>query len=414
MPEQGQGALAGRTIALCLTGGIAAYKAVVLARLLVQRGANVQPVMTPSAARFVGKVTLSGICGRGVLDDMWDPRFAGESHVVLADEADLVAIVPSTADCLARMAHGRADDLVAALALVARGPVLVAPAMHPRMWSHPSTMRNVELLRRDGRVRFVGPVEGVVASGDVGMGRMAEPDAIVAAILGELGHSNRSTQRRDLEAKHVVVTAGPTLEDLDPVRFLGNRSTGKMGFAVADAAAARGARVTLVAGPVHLPTPPGVQRVDVRSARDMQAALDAAIGDQLDRADALVMAAAVADHRPEKVDTAKQKKTKGDGGVTLKLVKNPDLLATIGARRAKGMRPVLVGFAVETDDLVGYARKKLVEKRVDLVVANLASHGFGGDDDEVVIVDAENERTLRGTKRAIADALLDDVVSRLR
>ena len=398
----------GRVVALCLTGGIAAYKAVVVARLLVQRGLTVQPVMTASAARFVGKVTLSGICGRAVLDDMWDPRFAGESHVAIADEVDAIAIVPATADVLARLAEGRADDLVAALALVARSPVVVAPAMHPRMWAHPSTRRNVATLRGDGRITFVGPVDGVVASGDVGIGRMAEPDVIADAIVAAL---DRGGMRRDLEGRHVVVTAGPTLEDLDPVRFLGNRSSGKMGFAVAAAAAARGARVTLVAGPVQLPTPSGVDRVDVRSALDMEAALDRALGDDLGRADALVMAAAVADHRPAAVSTTKSKKRVG-GRITLELVENPDLLAGIGARRT-GPTPVLVGFAVETDDLVGHARAKLASKKVDLVCANLAAHGFGGDDDRVVIVDATGERALEGSKRTIADALLDAVRARL-
>ncbi|GAC1351947.1 MAG: hypothetical protein NVSMB1_09910 [Polyangiales bacterium] len=178
--------LSGRTIALCVSGGIAAYKAVVVARLLVQRGAQVQPIMTAAASRFVGKVTFSGICGRPVLDDMWDPRFAGESHVALADQADLIVVVPCTADLLSRLAHGRGDDLVAALCLVARSEVLVAPAMHPRMWSHPSTQRNVATLLGDGRVSLIGPVDGVVASSDVGMGRMAEPDQIVAAVVQAL------------------------------------------------------------------------------------------------------------------------------------------------------------------------------------------------------------------------------------
>lgn len=395
--------LAGKTVALCVAGGIAAYKAVAVARLLVQAGARVVPLMTTSGARFVGKITLSGICGEPVASDMWDPKFSGEAHVVIADRADAIAIVPATADLLARLAHGRADDLVAALALVARSPLVVAPAMHPRMWEHPATQRNVEQLRRDGRVRFVGPVHGVVASGDVGNGRMAEPEAIFDAIVQAL------SPKHDLEGRHVVVTAGPTVEDLDPVRFLGNRSSGKMGFAVAAAAAARGARVTLVTGPVHLATPASVDRVDVRSALEMQAAIDRALGASLDEADALIMAAAVADYRPREVAKAKTKKT-GDS-ITIELVKNPDLLAAVGARR-KGAKPVLVGFAVETQDLVGYARKKQAEKKVDFVVGNLAEHGFGGDDDEVVFVDQTSERPLRGTKRAIADALLDEVVRR--
>lgn len=392
--------LSGKTVALCVTGGIAAYKAVIVARLLVQAGAKVIPLMTASGARFVGKVTLSGVCGEGVVDDMWDPKFSGEAHIAIADRADVIAVVPTTADLLARLAHGRADDLVAALCLCARSPIVLAPAMHPRMWHHPATDRNVTTLRADGRATLVGPVHGAVANGDVGMGRMAEPEQIFDAIVASLG-------KRDLAGKHVVVTAGPTVEDLDPVRFIGNRSTGKMGFAVAAAAAARGARVSLIAGPVSLATPPGVERVNVRSARDMGEAIDAALAD----GDALIMAAAVGDWRPRDVSPDKSKKGSADT-LTIELVKNPDLLAGVGARR-KGKHPVLVGFALETKDLVGYAKKKLVEKKVDLVVANLAAHGFGGDEDEVVIVGDKSERTMRATKRAIADAILDEVVTRL-
>ncbi len=402
-------ALAGRTISLCLTGGIAAYKSVYLARLLLTAGAAVQPVMTASASRFVGKVTLSGLCARPVLEDMWDSSFAGEAHVALAEQSDLVVIAPTTADMLARLAQGRADDLVAALALVAKSPVLIAPAMHPRMWAHPATQRNVATLRADGRVRLVGPVEGPVANGEVGLGRMSEPEAIFAAIVEALG------ARTDLAGKHVVVTAGPTVEDLDPVRFLGNRSTGKMGFAVAEAARARGARVTLIAGPTALSTPRGVDRVDVRSALEMQSAIDAALGPALERADALVMAAAVADYRPATYEPEKTKKPKaGKAGdvLSIELLRNPDLLAGVGARRSGG-RPVLVGFAVETRDLVDYARRKLRDKRVDLVVGNLATHGFGGDDDEVVIVDEASAEPLRASKRQIADALLDRIAGRL-
>lgn len=402
--------LAGKTIALCVTGGIAAYKAVVVARLLVQAGARVAPVFSASASRFVGKVTFSGVCGRGVVDDMWDPKFAGEAHVAIADEADVIAVVPATADSIARFAQGRADDLIGALALVARTPIVLAPAMHPRMWSHPATKRNVETLRRDGRVVFVGPVDGVVASGDSGVGRMSEPDEIVAAIARVL-----APQPRDLEGKHVVVTAGPTIEDLDPVRFLGNRSTGKMGFSCALVAAERGARVTLLAGPVALATPPGVDRVDVRSALELQAALDDALGPDLDRADALVMAAAVADYRPAARDAEKTKKVAGDAGdrTTLDLVRNPDLLASIGARRSAA-RPLLVGFAVETRNLAEYAAKKLESKRVDLVVANLAAHGFGGDRDEGIFVDAAGATPFSGTKREVATAIFDRIAPRLR
>jgi phosphopantothenoylcysteine decarboxylase/phosphopantothenate--cysteine ligase len=397
------GPLSGRTVALCITGSIAAYKAVELARLLVKGGARVQPVMTTSAARFVGPVTLAGITGEAVATDMWDAQFAGEMHVRLAERADLVAIVPATADVLARMAHGRADDLVTALALCARGPIIAAPAMHPRMWDHPATQRNVAELASQKRVQLVGPVSGEVASGDTGLGRMAEPEAILAAITTALSP-------RDLGGVRLVVTAGPTLEDIDPVRFIGNRSSGKMGFAVAERAAARGADVTLIAGPVSLPTPHGVRRVDVRGAVAMRQALWQALGLDLSRADALVMSAAVADHRPAEPSATKIKKT--DERVSIDLVKNPDLLAEVGAARAK-KRPFLVGFAVETERgkaLVDYARRKLADKRVDMVVANDASDSFGRDDNRATLVSADGARELPTmSKPSLADVILDRV-----
>jgi phosphopantothenoylcysteine decarboxylase/phosphopantothenate--cysteine ligase len=397
----------GRTVALCVTGSVAAYKAVELARLLVTSGATVLPVMSASAARFVGPVTLAAICGRPVAIDMWDPSYPGELHVDLAARADAVAIVPATADVLARLAQGRADDLVAALALCARGPVLAAPAMHPRMWLHPATQRNVREIASQGRVRLVGPVEGAVASGDVGPGRMAEPAAIAAALAAVLAP-------HDLVGLRVVVTAGPTFEDLDPVRYIGNRSSGRMGFAVAERAAARGAEVTLVAGPVTLATPPGVRRIDVRSAAEMREALGRAMGADPTAADALVMAAAVADYAPHEVSPIKMKKS--SPRLTLELVKTPDLLAEIGAAR-RGASPVLVGFAVETggpDALENYARRKLAEKRVDLVVANAADDAFGREDNRAVLVTASGSEALPVmSKTALADVILERVV-RLR
>jgi phosphopantothenoylcysteine decarboxylase/phosphopantothenate--cysteine ligase len=394
---------AGRTVALCVTGSIAAYKAAVVARLLVKGGAKVLPVMSASGAKFLGPVTLAGLCGEPVAMDMWDAATPGELHVSIGARADVVVVVPATADFLARLAQGRADDLVAAVALCARGPVVVAPAMHPRMWDHPATQRNVATLAVDGRVSLVGPVRGEVASGDEGMGRMAEPEEIVRAIGAALAPA-------DLSGVRLVVTAGPTVEDLDPVRFLGNRSSGKMGFALAQRAAARGARVTLIAGPVSLATPPGVHRVDVRGALSMRDALWEALGPDLSRADGLVMAAAVADHRPAVTSSTKIKKA--DLGASIALVKNPDLLAEVGEKRT-GSRPVLVGFAVETggaDALVGYAKRKLTEKRVDLVVANEASDAFGRDDDRAILVTQAGAEPL-GTmsKLALADVVLERV-----
>jgi len=365
-------------------------------------------VLTAGACRFVGASTFSGLTGEPAFADMFDPGAGGERHVDLAAESDLVLVVPATADALARFASGRADDLLAATVLSARCPVLVAPAMHPAMWTHPATARNVETLRADARVEFVGPVEGEVASGESGMGRMAEPDAILAEV-------SRLLSPRDLEGRHVVVTAGPTVEDIDPVRFVSNRSSGKMGFAIAARARARGARVTLVAGPVSLPTPPGVHRVDVRNARDMQAALGSALGEGLSQADVLFMSAAVGDYRPERTLGAKLKRGRA-GDFALKLVQNPDLLSGIGAAR-RGSRPLLVGFAVETgtdDEIVRYARGKLREKKVDLVVANHADESMGRDDNRVLLV-TEKDVTSHGVlpKLDVADRLLDWVAAEL-
>ena len=396
--------LAGRTVALAVTGSIAAYKAVEVARLCIKAGAKVVPMMTTSAARFVGPVTLAGICGEPVATDMWDPNYPGEMHVAIASRADVIAIVPATADLLARLAQGRADDLVTATVLCAKGPVLAAPAMHPRMWDHPATRRNVEELARQGRVTLVGPVEGPVASGESGMGRMEDPAAIVQAIERALGP-------KDLAGRHVVVTAGPTHEPIDPVRFLGNRSSGKMGFAIAARAAARGAKVTLVAGPVSLGTPDGVARKDVGSAEEMRAALK----DVLTDADALVMAAAVADFKAAQASATKIKK--GDAAPTITLAKNPDLIAEIGAART-GASPVLVAFALETGDdatVLGYAKKKLVDKEVDLVVANAAHESLGHATNRVAFVDPGGASPfVAATKDALADLILDRVRDRLR
>jgi phosphopantothenoylcysteine decarboxylase/phosphopantothenate--cysteine ligase len=400
-------ALEGKTVALAVTGSIAAYKAVEVARLCIQQGLRVLPVMTASATRFVGPVTLSGICGQAVAQDMWDASFSGEMHVHLAREADAVLVVPATADVLARLAQGRADDLVTALALCSKGPVLAAPAMHPRMWEHPAVQRNVADLRAQGRVRLVGPVVGVVASGEEGQGRMAEPAAIVEALRGVFAP-------KDLAGLRLLVSAGPTVEDLDPVRFLGNRSSGKMGFALAAQAALRGAEVVLVAGPVNLPTPTGVRRIDVRSALEMRTALLDAAGPQLANVDAVVMTAAVADYRPAAMSATKIKK-QGETA-SLALVKNPDILAEIGAQR-EGRTPVLVGFAVETGDqaaLESYARGKLAAKRVDMVVANEAHVAFGADTNVAMLVDEQGAKPLPAMSKAeLADALWTHVRERL-
>lgn len=392
-----------RSVTLCVTGSVAAYKAAIVARLLVTRGIRVRPVLTRGGERFLGGVTLSGITGEATLSDMWDPSFAGEMHVALSDEVDAVAIVPATADVLARLASGRADDLVTALALCAKGPVICAPAMHPRMWEHPATQANVKKLAEQGRVRLVGPVFGRVASGDEGLGRMTEPEEIARAI-------EASFEARDLEGVRLVVTAGPTFEDLDPVRFIGNRSTGKMGFAIAERAALRGAQVTLISGPVTLSTPFGVRRVDVRSADEMRSALAQTLGEGLNGADALVMAAAVGDFRPSEKHERKLKKEGAPPSIAL--AENPDLLAEIGAKRT-GRGPLLVGFALETGtdpEVIAYARKKLAAKKVDFVVANAANESLGRDDNRAFFVSRSAEESLsRMSKIALADEILTKV-----
>ena len=327
---------------------------------------------------------------------MWDPSFSGELHVSITDRADALVIVPATADVLARLATGRADDLVTAAALCARGPVIVAPAMHPRMWHHPATQANVAILR--DRLTFVGPVDGPVASGDSGMGRLAEPAAIAEAVLSAVAP-------RDLAGKVIVVSAGPTHEPIDPVRFLGNRSSGQMGFAIAERAAARGARVVLVAGPVALATPRGVERRDVGTAEEMGAALAAAMPE----ADALVMAAAVADFRPVTASTTKLKKGEGEPAA-IALAKNPDLIARIAAERT-GKTPKLVAFALETgtdEEVLGYARKKLAAKKVDVVVANAAHESLGRAENRIALVDANAATAfVSASKRELADLILN-------
>jgi phosphopantothenoylcysteine decarboxylase/phosphopantothenate--cysteine ligase len=379
-------------VTLCVTGSIAAYKAVLLVRLLTGEGADVEVVLSGSATEFVGAATFSGLTGRPVHQAMFGPSQSGELHVDLAKRSELVAVVPATADVLARFAAGRADDLVSALVLSATCPVLAAPAMHPSMWSHPATRRNVKQLEGDGRVKLIGPVVGEVASGDTGQGRMSEPGVIFEEIVARL-------LPEPLRGRHIVVTAGPTAEDIDPVRTITNRSSGKMGFAIAERARRLGANVTLIAGPVALTTPDGVRRVDVRSANAMRTALWQALRPDLSGADVLVMAAAVADYRP--AEPSAKKLTSGEPNLALELVPNPDLLREIGQAR-QGKRPLLVGFALETETeakAIGNARRKLIEKRVDLVVANHASESLELDEIRAFLVDARDCRVIDKTSK---------------
>lgn len=393
-------ALSGREVLLVVGGGIAAFKAALVARELQRRGAAVETVLTAAGQRFISGVTFAGITGRAARVDLWDPSYPGELHIALTAKADLVLVAPATADLLGRMAHGLGDDLATTCLLAARGPVLVAPAMHPRMWEHPATQANAALLRARG-VTLAGPVVGPLASGERGIGRMAEPEAIVDAAA-------RALTPQDLAGRRVVVSGGGTHEAIDPVRFVGNRSSGRMGYAVATRARDRGAAVVLVSGPTALAAPEGVEVHRVRSAREMRDAVLAAASS----ADLVVMAAAVADYRP--ADVAAEKIKKSEAELVIRMVKNPDILAELGAARRPG-GPMLVGFALETGDLVERAREKLVRKGCDLVVANLADDGFDGDDNRVTLVTLGAVVPLeRMSKAAVADRILDHLAARPR
>jgi len=391
----------GVRIFLGLGGGIAAYKSAELCRELVRRGATVRVGMTRAALEFITPLTMQALSGHRVATSVLDASEEAEiGHIRLADEADLCVIAPATANLLGRLAGGLGDDVVTTVVLASRAPVLVAPAMNVNMWQNPLVQANAARLAAAGRFHFVGPGVGDLACGWVGEGRMAEPI--------EIADAAHRLVRRDLAGRSVVVSAGPTVEDLDPVRFLGNRSSGRMGFAVAGAAARRGASVTLVAGPSGLATPAGARRVDVRGALEMQEALRGEVA----RADAVIMAAAVGDYRPARPATRKLKRT-GEG-LVVELVPNPDILAGLGASRGARRLPVLVGFAVETEDLAENARRKLEEKRVDLVVANAAQDGFGGPDNVALFVSPDGTEELpRMSKDALADRLLDRVAALL-
>ena len=380
-------------VLVAVSGGIAAFKAVEIVRELGRRGARVKVALTPNAARFVGPITFTGLTGEPALLDLWDASFAGELHVTLAEWAHAIVVAPATANLLARAAQGFADDLVLATLSCAACPVLLAPAMHERMWQRAATRRNLELLRRDG-YHVVGPETGKLANGNVGQGRMSEPTQIVDALGALLSAVD------DLAGKTVLLSAGPTLEDLDPVRFISNRSSGRMGYAIAAAARDRGAHVVLVTGPTNLSPPAGTEVVPVRSALEMRSAVRAA----LPRADVVIMTAAVADYRA--AAPAPHKLKKQGETLSIELVKNPDILAELGAERT-GARPVLVGFAMETQDVARYGRKKLVDKRVDLVVANEAAVAFGGDDNQATLVSHEGDDVLPAmSKRELADRIL--------
>lgn len=406
--------LTGRRILLCVSGGIAAYKAVELVRRLREAGAEVQVAMTANAQRFVGAASLQAVAGTPVRDTLWDEAAeAAMGHIELARWADRVVVAPATADLLAKLAHGIADDLVTTLCLATTAPLTVAPAMNNRMWLHPATQANLATLRSRG-VAVIGPDDGAQACGEFGPGRLSEPPAIVAALAaGFAGQSaeDLAAPAADLAGRRVLISAGPTFEDLDPVRFIGNRSSGKMGFAIAAAAARRGAEVVVIAGPVHLPTPEGVRRIDVRSAAQMRDAVLGALP-----ADVYIGAAAIADYAPRTVSAQKIKKTREGGGETLtvELIRTPDVLAEVAVHP---QRPhVVVGFAAETHDVEHYARGKLQRKKLDMIAANQVGRegcGFESDDNALTVIDAETAHALGpAAKTALADALLDLIRAR--
>ena len=375
-----------------MTGGIAAFKSAELARILVKAGVDLRVAMTESATRFVTPVTMQALSGQTVWTDLWDARVADNmGHIELSRDRDLILVAPASADFMAKLAHGLADDLLSALAMARRCPLMLAPAMNVEMWGNPATQRNVLTLRDDG-VAFVGPAAGDQACGETGMGRMLEAQQIADEVEALF-------QPKVLAGKRVLVTAGPTEEPIDPVRVITNRSSGKMGYAVARAAREAGAEVTLISGPVALPAPAGVARVSVRTAREMFDAVKAAVGGS----DIFVSVAAVADYRAKSPEPNKIKKDSGRGR-TLELEENPDILAWVAARPTG---PLCVGFAAESEDVARNARAKRSKKKLPLLAANLAQQALGADENEITLFDERGEHPLgRGPKIDLARKLM--------
>jgi phosphopantothenoylcysteine decarboxylase / phosphopantothenate---cysteine ligase len=395
-------------VALGVGGGIAAYKAAELARALMERGFSVQVVMTRSAEEFVRPLTFAALTGRKVITNLFSAASAEDTlssaieHIRVAQENQILVIAPATADLLAKLAHGLADDFLTTTYLAFTGSVVLAPAMNTNMWNHPATQENLRILRERGHV-IVEPDDGILACGMVGPGRLAEPEVIAQAVAGVAG---RGSSRRDLEGETVLITAGPTQEPLDPVRYLSNRSSGKMGYALAEAAAERGARVILVSGPVALAPPVRVELIAVRTALEMRQA----VMDHLQQATMVIKAAAVADYH--RVNPPQQKVKKTAARLSLELDPTPDILAEVG--RKKGDR-LLVGFAAETENLIEEARRKLQSKNCDMVVANLVSQpgiGFESDENAVTLVlrTGENIPVERASKSIIAHRIFDEAM----
>ncbi|RCW97271.1 bifunctional phosphopantothenoylcysteine decarboxylase/phosphopantothenate--cysteine ligase CoaBC [Marinomonas foliarum] len=372
--------LAQKRILLGITGGIAAYKSIELIRLLTKADAEVQVVLTEGAKAFVTEMTLQAISGNPVRSTLLDPNAeAGMGHIELAKWADLIVIAPASADFMARYAQGMANDLLSTLCLATESPVLIAPAMNQAMWRHPATQANAKLLAERG-VLNIGPADGAQACGDIGPGRMSEPNDIFNAVIA---HFQGSLIEQDLTGQHWVITAGPTMESIDPVRYISNHSSGKMGYALASAAIARGARVTLVSGPVQLTPPTGANIIAVKSADEMLAACEQSMSTQ---ADVFIGAAAVADFKMKAASDQKMKKQSDTDEMTLTLVKNPDIIATLVLqKRAK----TIVGFAAETQNVIEYAKSKLERKGLDIIIANDVSRadiGFNQDENQVTVI----------------------------
>ncbi|WP_282296837.1 bifunctional phosphopantothenoylcysteine decarboxylase/phosphopantothenate--cysteine ligase CoaBC [Stenotrophomonas sp. PS02289] len=404
--------LDGQKLLLCVGGGIAAYKSLDLVRRLRDAGAQVQVAMTAGAQQFVTPLSFQALSGHPTRTTLWDSAAEqAMGHIELARWADRIVVAPATADLLARLAHGHADDLVTTLCLATTAPLTVCPAMNHRMWLHPATQANIGLLRERG-AQVIGPEDGPLAEGESGPGRLSEPHAIVAALtaLQAPAAAEADVAAQQLQGLRVVISAGPTYEDLDPVRYVGNRSSGKMGYALAAAAARQGAQVVLVSGPVHLATPPGVQRVDVRSASQMRSAVLDALP-----ADIYIGAAAVSDYTPRQIAPQKLKKTAGTQTLTLELVRTPDILAEV-AQQTNALK-LVVGFAAETHDVEKYARGKLIDKRLDLVIANqvgITNGGFESDENAATAYWQGGEQAFPGTsKTRLAEQLLSLIAQRL-
>lgn len=401
-------------IVLGVTGGIACYKSADLTSRLVKKGYNVDVIMTPNACKFIAPLTFQTLSKNQVVTDTFEaPKFWEVEHVALAKKADVFVIAPATADIIGKIANGIADDMLSTTVMATRAKVVIAPAMNVNMYENVIVQENIAKLKKLGYL-FVEPEDGLLACGDVGRGRMAEPaqiaEYVVSLAEGEAAGSEK-TAVKDLAGKRILVTAGPTVEDIDPVRYISNRSSGKMGFSVAEAALERGAKVTLIAGPVNLECSPEIKRIDVKSTKDM---LDACLK-AFDDTDIVIKAAAPADFKVENCSEHKIKKT--EGNLSLTLTKNPDILATLGAKK-EGR--VLVGFAAETRDLEKYAREKIAKKNLDMIVANnVAAPGAGFDKDTNIITviraaDGSMTEYPIMSKRAAADVILDNVTDILK